>query len=141
MTNVGLVERKLGVVLDHLARLKTRRPESLAPFRADLLLQDAVSMSLLVVVQEALDIALHIASDERWELAPTYREAFAVLAKHGVLDAELASELGRAAQLRNRIAHGYASLDAERLWGELPVGISAFEAFAKAVAVFLTASR
>jgi uncharacterized protein YutE (UPF0331/DUF86 family) len=141
MTNVGLVERKLGVVLDHLARLRTRRPAALESFRGDLLLQDAVSMSLLVVVQEALDIALHIASDEQWEMAPTYREAFVVLAKHGVLEAELASELGKTAQLRNRIAHGYATLDVERLWGELPAGIAGFEAFTKAVAVFLTASR
>ena len=44
----------------------------------DLLLQDAVSMGVLVVVQEAMDIALHIASDEGWELAQTYRDAFMV---------------------------------------------------------------
>jgi uncharacterized protein YutE (UPF0331/DUF86 family) len=78
-------------------------------------LQDAVAMSVLVVVQEATDIALHIATDEGWELGSTYREAFAVLERHGVITAPLAASLGGAAQLRNRIAHGYASLDAERL--------------------------
>jgi uncharacterized protein YutE (UPF0331/DUF86 family) len=124
-------------MLEHLRRLKARRPASFEIFRDDALLQDGASMSLLVVVQEALDIALHIASDERWELAPTYREAFAVLAKHAVIDTETASALGKTAQLRNRIAHGYASLDVERLWNELPAGVTAFEAFAKAVAMFL----
>ncbi len=94
-------------------------------------------MSVLVVVQEAMDIALHIATDEGWELASTYREAFAVLERHGVITAPLAVSLGGAAQLRNRIAHGYASLDAERLWTELPQGIASFGEFAAAVSVFL----
>jgi uncharacterized protein YutE (UPF0331/DUF86 family) len=140
MTNASLVERKLGVITDHVARMKTRRPPNVESFRTDLLVQDAISMSLLVAVQEALDVSLHIASDEGWELAPTSRDAFLVLAKNGVLEVQLAGDLGQIAQLRNRIAHGYATLDADRLWGELPSGIVAFEAFIKAVARFLIAT-
>ena len=41
--------------------------------------------------------------------------------------------------MRNRIAHGYASVDHERLWGELPDGLRALDAFAAAVAVWLPA--
>ena len=137
MTNVALVARKLAVLDEHLRRLRERRPADAASFVSDSLLQDAVAMSVLVVVQEAMDIALHIASDEGWELAATYREAFAVLARHGVISEPLSESLGGSAQLRNRIAHGYASLDAARLWTELPEGISAFTAYAAAVSVFL----
>ena len=57
-------------------------------------------MSVLVVVQEAMDIALHIASDEGWELASTYRDAFVVLARHGIIADDLAVSLGGAAQLQ-----------------------------------------
>jgi uncharacterized protein YutE (UPF0331/DUF86 family) len=141
MTNVSLVERKLGVIADHVGRMKTRRPPSVEAFAVDLMVQDAISMSLLVAVQESLDVSLHIASDEGWELAPTSRDAFLVLAKHKVIEAALAVELGKVAQLRNRIAHGYATLDAARLWSELPNGVSAFEAFTQAVARFLVAAR
>jgi uncharacterized protein YutE (UPF0331/DUF86 family) len=137
VTNVALVARKLAVLEDHLQRLRERRPAEAVAFATDRLLQDAVAMSVLVVVQEAMDIALHIATDEGWELASTYREAFAVLERHGVITAPLAASLGGAAQLRNRIAHGYASLDAERLWTELPQGIASFGQFAAAVSVFL----
>ncbi len=137
MTNVALVARKLAVIEEHLRRLRDRRPAELAAFERDLLVQDAVAMSVLVIIQEAMDIALHIASDEGWELAGTYREAFAVLARHGVVDDALAASLGGAAQLRNRIAHGYASLDAARLWAELPQGVASFSAFAGAIAAFL----
>lgn len=49
----------------------------------------------------------------------------------------LAASLGGAAQLRNRIAHGYASVDVERLWYELPEGIASFSEFARVVAAFL----
>jgi uncharacterized protein YutE (UPF0331/DUF86 family) len=138
MTNVPLVARKLALIEDHLARLRARRPADAPSFERDLLLQDAVSMSLLVVVQEALDIALHIASDEGWEIASSYRDAFAVLARHGVIDAALAAAMGGATQLRNRIAHGYTTLDAGRLWTELPTGMASFAAFSASIASFLT---
>lgn len=141
MTNVVLVARKLATLEEHLSRLRLRRPADLAAFRSDLLLQDAVALSVLVVVQEAIDIALHIASDEGWEHAASYREAFITLERHGLLDAALTAQLAAAAQLRNRIAHGYASLDVDRLWGELPDGMSAFSAFAARVAGFLASNK
>jgi uncharacterized protein YutE (UPF0331/DUF86 family) len=140
MTNVALVARKLAILEEHLRRLRERRPSELSIFASDTLLQDAVALSVLVVVQEAVDIALHIASDEGWEVAGSYREAFAVLQRHGVLDAALTESLAGAAQLRNRIAHGYSSLDAARLWTELPAGIAAFAAFGVRIAAFLNAS-
>jgi uncharacterized protein YutE (UPF0331/DUF86 family)/predicted nucleotidyltransferase len=137
MTNAPLVARKLALIDEHLRRLRARRPADLESFERDLLVQDAVSLGVLVVVQEAVDIALHIASDEGWELASTYRDAFAVLARHRVIDEALATSLANAAQLRNRIAYGYASLDASRLWAELPSGISSFAAFAACVSSFV----
>jgi uncharacterized protein YutE (UPF0331/DUF86 family) len=137
VTNVALVARKLAVLTEHVRRLEERRPAESASFERDLVLQDAMSMSVLVVVQESMDIALHIASDEGWELAATYREAFEVLARHGVIDAPLASSLAGSAHLRNRIAHGYASLDVTRMWSELPSGIASFKAFAAAISAFL----
>jgi uncharacterized protein YutE (UPF0331/DUF86 family) len=138
VTNVVLVVRKLASLEEHLRRLRERRPEDLAAFRTDALLQDAVALSVLVVVQEAIDIALHIASDEGWEHASSYRDSFVTLERHGLLDAALTARLAAAAQLRNRIAHGYSSLDVDRLWTELPDGIAAFSAFAARVAAFLT---
>jgi uncharacterized protein YutE (UPF0331/DUF86 family) len=71
VTNSVLVAKKLAILDEHLRRLRDRRPNDLAPFLGDPLLQDAVALSVLVIVQEAMDIALHIASDEGWELAKT----------------------------------------------------------------------
>ncbi len=137
MTNVAVVARKLGVLDDHLTRLRDRRPSDLPTFVADTLLQDAIALGVMVIVQEALDIALHIGSDEGWEAASTHREAFLVLARHGVISVSLAEELIGAAMLRNRIAHGYASMDVSRLWSELPAGIASFRAFEAAISALL----
>jgi uncharacterized protein YutE (UPF0331/DUF86 family) len=137
VTNIALVARKLAIVDEHLRRLRERRPKELSALKADTLLQDAIALSILVLVQEAIDIALHIASDEGWELASSYREAFVVLERHGLLDPALTASLAGAAQLKNRIAHGYASLDVARLWQELPAGIAAFASFSARIAQFL----
>jgi uncharacterized protein YutE (UPF0331/DUF86 family) len=139
LTNIALVSRKLAVLDEHLRRLTERRPATAAALRNDTLVQDALAMGVMVIVQEAMDIALHLAADNGWEIAPTYREAFAVLARHAVISAELAASLGGGAQLRNRIAHGYATVDVDRLWNELPSGVASFGAFSQAVAAFLLA--
>ena len=94
-------------------------------------------MSLLVAVQDALDIALHIASDEKLGVPASYADAFALLESRGVIDASLARQLAGMTALRNRIAHGYASVDMERLWSELPDGMDALERFSAAVAEYL----
>lgn len=94
-------------------------------------------MSLLVAVQEALDIALHMAADEGWGLPASYVESFELLAKHGIMDRSLAIGLSKMAALRSRLAHGYASVDVDRLYGELPAGIEALEQFASCIAAVL----
>lgn len=140
MTDPVLVGRKLALLREHLERVRRRRPDDLETFRSDVDRQDALALSLLVVVQEAIDIAFHFASDEGWGVAASYREGFELLARHGVIDAGLATELAAATSLRNRIAHGYASVDVGRLWAELPAGIAAFERFVRAIATRLAGS-
>jgi uncharacterized protein YutE (UPF0331/DUF86 family) len=134
MTNALFVTRRLAVLREHLERLRRRHPESAATLRADVDRLDAIAMSVLVVVREAVDIAFHIASDEGWGVPATYGQGFDLLAQKGVLTAEVAVALAGAARLRSRIAHGYASVDVDTLWSELPAGIAAFDAFATSVA-------
>ena len=138
MTDPLLVTRKLVLLHEHVARLRRRHIPSAEALRLDVDRLDAIAMSVLVVVQEAVDIAFHIASDEGWGLPPTYRQGFELLAEKGVIGSELAARLSGAARLGNRIAHGYASIDVETLWAELPAGTDAFEAFAAAVAEYLS---
>ena len=64
-------------------------------------------------------------------------DAFARLARAGVIPKDLATTLGEGARLRNRIAHGYVSVDRERFWRELPEGLDALDRFATHLAAHL----
>jgi uncharacterized protein YutE (UPF0331/DUF86 family) len=133
MTDPAIVLRKLAALRDHTARLRRRRPGRAEELRADVDLQDALAMSLVVAVQSALDVAMHIASDDGLGVPATYAEAFTVLARHGIVGEPTSDSLSRMAALRNRIAHGYATVDFKRIWAELPVGLQAFDEFAQAI--------
>ena len=140
MTDTNLVLAKLASLNEQTGRMERRRSVDLDVFRQDLERQDALAMSLLVALQEAADIALHISSDEGWGVAPSYAESFQRLAEHGVIEVALAARLANIASLRNRVAHGYATVDFERLWRETPVGVDVFRQFAGKIATYLAAT-
>jgi len=137
VTDPPVVLRKLGTLREHVARASRRRPSSVDAFLADVDAQDALSMSLLVAVQEAVDVAFHVSTDEGWGVPASYAESFEILARNGVLTDRLAKTMTSTSALRNRLAHGYASVDAARLWAELPAGLEALTDFATRVAVWL----
>ena len=134
MTDAPLILRKVALMREHLARARRRRAATLEAFRTDIDLQDGVALSLFVAIQEAVDTALHIVADEGWDMPASYGEAFKTLGRHGVITPEHALELSDAVGLRNRIAHGYATVDVDRLWAETPVGLDALERYAVALA-------
>ena len=141
MTDQSLVLAKLTILREHTSRMERRRPPSLAEFQQELDLQDALALSLMVALQEAADIALHIASDEGWGVATSFAESFEMLARQAVIDASLARRMANIASLRNRIAHGYGTLDFERLWREVPAGVESLREYAAAVAEYVDRAR
>ena len=139
MTDVGLVLLKLQRLREYVALARDRRPSDAANLVADLVLRDALALALLVAVQEAIDVAYHITADEGWGVPDSHAAAFDLLRDRKVLGAELARRLQGICRIRNRIAHGYASVDHARMWSELPDGLDALDAYAASVAAWLPA--
>lgn len=139
MTDAGLVLHKLQRLKEQVALTRARRPPAADVLSVDLVLRDALALAFMVALQEAIDIAYHIVADEGWGVPDSHRAAFDTLAAHGVLAPDLATELSAAASMRNRIAHGYALIDHQRLWRELPDGLRVLDAFAAVVAAWLPA--
>lgn len=137
MTDAALVLAKLTTLNEHVDRMERRRSPTVEAFRADIDRQDALALSLIVALQEATDIALHIASDEGWGVATSYAGSFDLLAKHGVIGDDLARRMAGIASLRNRVAHGYGVVDLERVWRETPAGINALREFGAAIAAYV----
>jgi uncharacterized protein YutE (UPF0331/DUF86 family) len=137
VTDALIILKKLAMLREHAARVRRRRPEARETFEGDVDVQDALALSFLVAVQEANDIAMHISADEGWGVPGSYAEAFELLARNAVITAEHARELAAVAAVRNRIAHGYASVDPGRLWTELPPGLDALDRYVEAIARFV----
>ncbi len=141
MTDLILVSRKLGIMKQFIGRARRRLPRDVAELHRSEDLQDALAMSVLVALQEAIDIAFHVLADEGWGLPDAFGEAFKLLGERGVLSADLAERLSTAAGLRNRLAHGYASVDVDRFWRETPAGLDDLDAFSRSMADFLERSE
>lgn len=137
MTDRSVVLQKIAILRDHVERVRRRRPEAATRLRENLDLQDAIALSLLVAIQEAVDIAFHIVADEGWGVPASYADGFIALSTRGILDIDLARRMAQASGLRNRIAHGYAGVDVDTLWGEIPLGLATLDEFAAAIARYL----
>lgn len=61
-------------------------------------------------IQTTLDIANHLIAANAWEKPGTYREAFQILERHGIVNPLLCKELQRLAGFRNVLVHRYPEL-------------------------------
>jgi uncharacterized protein YutE (UPF0331/DUF86 family) len=100
----------------------------------------AMERMLEVGVQAATDVAAHIIAAEAWQTPESAGQAFAELARRGVLDPALATRLRRAVGLRNVLAHDYLDVDAGRLFASLTDDVSDLRAFVAATLAWI-ASR
>ncbi|MBW0114711.1 type VII toxin-antitoxin system HepT family RNase toxin [Pseudonocardia abyssalis] len=117
MTGVDreLLAERAAAVGRHLDRVATHLPadvDGLSPLSSA---TDTVVLHLWQAVQVVIDLAVSTCVRLGLGSPPTYGDAFRSLAGAGVLDAELASRLARAAGFHKLIVHAYADLDLRRL--------------------------
>lgn len=109
MTDPDLIAKKLALIETYLRELRElARPDLID---TDLRERRFIEHTLQLALQAALDVASHIVSDERLGEPRTNHELFSILAHHGWLEAELANAIRRSVGFRNRLVHGYASVE------------------------------
>ena len=136
MVRRDLVSRKLsraGAWLDDAATILQRPSTDVS--RQE---QDVATFYLMLAIQECIDIAAHWVADEGWGSPDDAAGAFDVLAERSVIERDLASALHGAVGLRNRIAHGYAQLDHDRIREDAATGIARLREFLSTTARTLT---
>jgi uncharacterized protein YutE (UPF0331/DUF86 family) len=117
--------------LDSAEKILSRPPEE---FLANTERRDVASFYLFLAIQECIDLAVHWVADEGWGPPDDAGATFFILADHQAIDRDLARRLRDATGLRNRIAHGYATVDHELIQSEHEDGIAALRRFLTAVA-------
>lgn len=119
---------------DRIRKIRTALPANPADIVRDERTEAFVSFHLFLLIQDAIDLAAHLIAARGLGVPASHRESFEVLAKAGLLSAELARDMGALAALRNRIAHAYGDLDPIRLATEAPRGLDAVDKYLDAIA-------
>jgi uncharacterized protein YutE (UPF0331/DUF86 family) len=112
--------------LDHAAKLISVPPEQLAE---DAERRDLASFYIFLSIQECIDLAAHWVADAGWGSPEDAASTFDVLADRRVIDRDLAERLRGAVGLRNRIAHGYASVDHSKVQEQFQEGAETLRRF------------
>jgi len=92
---------------------------------------------LHLAVESALDIANHLIADAGLESPETYRDAFAILARHGVIDGSLGRRLQLWAGFRNVLVHAYLAIDHGLAWDAIVNDLGDLRQFAAVAAARL----
>lgn len=95
--------------------------------------RDLSAFYLLLAVHEAIDLAAHWVADAGWRTPNDASDTFDVLAEHGAIPEALAAVMRGAVAVRNRIAHGYETVDHEQVHSQMPAGNRDIRAFLLAV--------
>ncbi|HEX5661330.1 MAG TPA: DUF86 domain-containing protein, partial [Polyangiales bacterium] len=106
-----VLRRRLDALLGYLDRLERFRAIERATFITDSDTHHLAERFLHLAMESVLDIANHLIADASLEAPETYRDAFHVLARHGVITAELAEPMQRWAGFRNVLVHAYLEID------------------------------
>jgi uncharacterized protein YutE (UPF0331/DUF86 family) len=79
--------------------------------RGDPLWLRGVKYTFITAIEACVDVAQHICSARQWGPPRDNGDAMTLLARHDVLDAEVAEAMRRAVGFRNVLVHEYVKVD------------------------------
>lgn len=115
MVDRDLVMSKAGLVRKHLNRVELKCSVDLPAFLADLDRQESVLFNLQMAIQNCIDIAAHIISEEGLGVPGSTNEMLYLLEENGYIDSTLTEKMAKAVGFRNLIVHEYAKIDLEQV--------------------------
>ena len=115
MVDKDLILAKAGSVKRHIDRIKAKSDADVATFMRDLDRQESIAFNMHLAIQNCMDIAAHIISDEGLGVPGSAGEMFFILQENGFLSADLADKMVKAVGFRNLLVHEYQKIDLQRL--------------------------
>lgn len=116
MVDQDLIVSKAGLVQKHLNRIEKKRGDDLNTFLANQDLQDIVFFNLHTVIQNCIDIAAHIISEEGLGVPGSISEMFYTLEESSYLSAAMTEKMVKAVGLRNLLVHEYGKIDLKHIF-------------------------
>lgn len=133
MIDRNLILAKAGRVEGHLRRIREKRSVTVDHFLRDLDRQESILFNLQMAIQNCIDIASHVISDEELGVAGSTNEMFYMLQQNGYLAPELTEKMVAAVGLRNLIVHEYGNVDLRKVFDIASKDIEDLRAYLRAV--------
>ena len=133
MINQDIILNKTSKVYHHLNRIRSKRETSLEDFLMDLDRQEIILFNLQMAVQNCIDIAAHIISDDELGMAGSTSEMFYILQENAYLTFELAEKMVAAVGFRNIAVHEYGNIDLKLVFQMAKKDLDDLERFVKAI--------
>ena len=102
---------------------------------------DAVTLNIERACQAAIDMAMHIVSENRYGIPQSSAHAFALLAENSVISDELSHNLQNMAGFRNLVVHNYQEIDQAILSFVVESGYTDFIDFCSAAGIEIRPSE
>ena len=116
MVDSDLILAKASSVKRHLNRVIEKRHTDLQTFLQDIDRQESILFNLQMAIQNCIDIAAHIVSDEGMGVPGSTNEMFYLLEENEYLNNELTEKMVKAVGFRNLIVHEYGNIDLEQVF-------------------------
>jgi uncharacterized protein YutE (UPF0331/DUF86 family) len=135
MVDAEIILAKASACNKHLRRVEQKVDSGIAQFLIDADLQDVVLFNIQMAIQNCLDMAAHIVSDQGLGVPGSSNEMFYMLEEHHIIPRNIAEKMIKATGFRNLIAHEYARLDLETVFQIANTDIPDLKQFIKTIQV------
>ena len=133
MVDSDLILAKAGSVRSHLKRVSEKGDVNLDGFLKDIDRQESILFNIQMAVQNCIDIAAHIISENGLGVPGTTTEMFYLLEKHGYLNHDLTGKMVRAVGFRNLIVHEYGKIELKQVYEIAQNDINDLNEYLKAI--------
>ena len=116
MVDSDLILAKAGSVRNHLKRISEKINVDSGSFIKDIDRQESILFNIQMAVQNCIDIAAHIISEEGFGVPGSTTEMLYVLKENGYLNSDLTRKMVKAVGFRNLIVHEYARIELDRVY-------------------------
>jgi uncharacterized protein YutE (UPF0331/DUF86 family) len=118
---VALVDRdlilaKAGSLKRHVNRVVEKSNTDLETFLHEIDRQESMLFNLQMAIQNCIDIAAHIISEEGIGVPGSTSEMFYLLEENGYLDGKLTEKMVKAVGLKNLIVHEYSKIELRQIF-------------------------
>ena len=129
MVDHDLILSKASSLKRHLGRVREKSSIDFQTFLRDLDCQESVLFNLQMAVQNCIDIAAHIVSEEGFGVPGSTSELFYLLEENGYLDPKTTENMVRSVGFRNLVVHEYGKLELNQVFEVAQAGTKDLEGF------------